>query len=53
MFCPELWKLLKLIYDFTRKGRQFIWGKEQQNAFKEVKHMLHIEIIGGGICIYI
>ena len=24
MFCPELQKLLKLIYDLTRKGRQFI-----------------------------
>ena len=30
MFCPELQKLLKLINDLTRKGRQFIWGKEQQ-----------------------
>ena len=29
MFCSELQKLLKPIYDFTRKGRQFIWGKEQ------------------------
>ena len=28
MFCPELQKLLKPIYDLTRKGRQFIWGKE-------------------------
>ena len=26
MFCPELQKLLKSIYDLTRKGRQFIWG---------------------------
>ena len=24
MFCPELQKLLKPIYDFTRKGIQFI-----------------------------
>ena len=24
MFCPELQKLLKPIYDLTRKGRQFI-----------------------------
>ena len=28
MFCPELQKLPKLIYDFTRKGRHFIWGKD-------------------------
>ena len=40
MFCPELQKLLKPIYNLTRKGRQFIWGGEQQNAFKEIKHRL-------------
>ena len=40
MFCPELQKLLKLIYNLTRKGRQFIWGKEQQNGFEEIKHRL-------------
>ena len=40
MFCPELQKLFKLIYDLTRKGRQFIWGREQQDAFKEIKHRL-------------
>ena len=34
LFCPELQKLLK------RKGRQFIWGKEQQQAFDEIKHRL-------------
>ena len=27
MFCPELQKLLKPIYDLTRKGRPFNWGK--------------------------
>ena len=26
IFCPELQKLLKPIYDLTRKGRPFIWG---------------------------
>ena len=40
MFCPELQKLLKPIYDLTRKGRQFIWGKEQQDAFEEIKRRL-------------
>ena len=40
MFCPELQKLLKPIYNFMRKGRQFIWSKEQQNAFEEIKHRL-------------
>ena len=38
MFCLELQKLLKLIYNLTRKGRQFLWGEEQQNAFEEIKH---------------
>ena len=37
IFCPELQKILKPIYDLTRKGRQFIWGEEQQIAFEEIK----------------
>ena len=37
MFCPELQKLLKPIYDLTRKGRCFIWGEEHKNAFEEIK----------------
>ena len=37
MFCPELQRLLKPIYDLTRKGRPFIWGKEQQDSFEEIK----------------
>ena len=40
MFCPELQKLLKPICDLTRKGRPFIWRKEQQDSFKEIKHRL-------------
>ena len=40
IFCPELQKLLKPIYDLTRKGRQFIWEEEQQKAFDEIKHRL-------------
>ena len=40
MFCPELQKLLKPIYDLTRKGRQFIRGKEQQEVFEEIKWKL-------------
>ena len=35
LFCQELQKLLKPIYDLTRKGKQFVWGIEQQNAFDE------------------
>ena len=40
MFCPELQKLLKPIYDLTRKGRPFLWGKEQQDAFEEIKNRM-------------
>ena len=37
MFCPELQKLLKPIHDLTRKGRQFVWEKEQQDTFEEIQ----------------
>ena len=37
MFCPELQKLLKPIYNLTRKGRPFVWGREQQESFDEIK----------------
>ena len=37
MFCPELQKLLKPIYDLTRKSRPFIWGKEQEDLFEDIK----------------
>ena len=37
MLCPELQKLLKPICDLTRKGRPFIWGREQQDSFEEIK----------------
>ena len=37
MFYPELQKLLKSIYDLTRKGRPFVWGKDQQDSFEEIK----------------
>ena len=40
MFCPDLQKLLKPIYDLTGTGRPFIWGKEQQDSFEEIKHRL-------------
>ena len=40
IFCPELQKVLKPIYDLTRKERHFVWGEEQQKAFKEIKGRL-------------
>ena len=40
IFCPELHKLLKPIYDLIRKGGHFIWGEEQQATFEEIKSRL-------------
>ena len=37
IFCTELQKLLKPIYNLTRKGRQFVWGEEQQKTFDKIK----------------
>ena len=45
IICPELQKLLKPIYDLTRKGRQFVWGEEQQKAFDEIKHRLQRPLV--------
>ena len=57
-FCPELQKLLKPIYDLTRKGRPFDWGKEQQDSFEEIKRrlikppVLHMPNKTGGFHLY-
>ena len=40
LFCPDLQTLLKPIVELTRKGRPFVWGQEQEIAFKEVKARL-------------
>ena len=40
IFCPELQKLLKAIYDLTRKAIPFIWEEGQQITFEEIKHRL-------------
>ena len=40
MFCQVLQKLLKPIYDLTRKDRPFKWGQEQQRAFEKIKGRL-------------
>ena len=48
IFCQDLQKLMKPIYDLTRKDRPFNWGQEQQMAFEEIKsrlqkpHILHL-----------
>ena len=40
LFCPDLQTLLKPIVDLTRKSIPFVWGQEQERAFKEVKSRL-------------
>ena len=58
IFCPELQKLLKPIYDLTRKYRQFIWSEEQQLVFVEIKcrllkpPVLHLPDIKGRFHLY-
>ena len=37
---PRVTEITKPIYDLTRKGRPFVWGKEQQVSFEEIKHRL-------------
>ena len=34
---PRVAESTKTLYDLTRKGRPFIWGKEQQDSFEEIK----------------
>ena len=41
LFCLDLQTLLKpIIEQLTRKGIPFHWGKEQEEAFQEVKHRI-------------
>ena len=40
IFCLDLQKLLKPIYHLMRKGKKFVWGVEQQNAFEDIKQRL-------------
>ena len=45
IFCQDLQKLLKPIYDLTRKERQFIWGQEQHTVFDEIKSRLQKPLV--------
>ena len=45
VFCLELQKLLKPIYNLTRKGRPFIRGEEQQEAFDEIKRLVKAPVL--------
>ena len=58
IFCRHLQKLLKLIYDLTRKGRPFHWQEEQQQAFDTIKErminppILYLPKPGGRFILY-
>ena len=40
LFCPDLQILLKPIAELTHKDRPFVWGKEKEATFTEVKKRL-------------
>ena len=40
LFCKDLQKILKPIYELTRKEMPFHWSELHQKAFVEVKEML-------------
>ena len=40
IFCSELQGLLKPIYDSMQKGRHFVWGEEQEEAFIKIRSRL-------------
>ena len=40
LFCKDLQKILKPIYELTRKEIPFYWSELHQKAFSEVKEML-------------
>ena len=58
IFCKNLQKLLKPIYDLTKKGRPFLWQEEQQWAFDIIKErmlnapILHLPKSGGRYILY-
>ena len=58
IFCRHLQKLLKPIYDLTKKGRPFVWQKEQQQAFDTIKErminppILYLPKPGGRFILY-
>ena len=40
IFCPELQKLLRPIYELTKKTVKFVWTQEHQKSFDEIKKRL-------------
>ena len=58
IFCRHLQKLLKPIYDLTKKGRPFHWQEEHQQAFDNIKEkmlnhpILYLPKPGGRFVLY-
>ena len=40
LFCKDLQKILKPIYELTRKEQPFVWTEAHQKAFEQVKELL-------------
>ena len=58
IFCPELQKLLRPIYELTKKTVKFVWTKEHQKCFTEIKKhlsqypVLHLPTTTGRFILY-
>ena len=58
LFCKDLQKILKPIYELTRKTMPFYWAEVHQNAFEEIKEffikppVLHLPRPGGRFILY-
>ena len=58
LFCKDLQKILKPIYELTRKEQPFVWTEFHQKAFEHVKELLvkppvlHLPRPGGRFILY-
>ena len=58
LFCKDLQKILKPIYELTRKEQPFVWTAIHQKAFEQVKELLvkppvlHLPRPGGRFILY-
>ena len=58
IFCPELQKLLRPIYELTKKSVKFVWMKEHEKCFTEIKKclceypVLHLPTTTGRFILY-
>ena len=58
IFCPELQKLLRPIYELTKKTVKFVWTQQHQKCFTEIKKrlseypVLHLPTTTGRFILY-